>query len=204
MADSAIVRCTQLVVRGEIPATEGEAARSFVARLAQHHDGSLMATRPALEVLAGTGVRRRYIARAPSPVDGRLPATRAMAPSGARAAKVVAERLLRQMRRAGGADIALRNEPRVIEGDLRDLMGEPRPPPPGGMNPAEERAIVPRGTIVVPQPSRVLRPARRRRRAGGDGHAHAPLPVLPRRRGRGRDRVLYPRVDGDYGLVQPW
>jgi hypothetical protein len=221
-----------------------------------------MATRLALEVLAGTGVRRRYVARAHSLVDGRLLAARAMAPSAARAAKLVAERLLRQMRRAGGADIALRNEPRVIEDDLRDLIGERRPPPPGRMKPTEERAIVPRRTyapgpettlsavadlldldeefhlfsharsdedvvvhwrdddrigllfppgsvladeddIVVPQPSRYSAPlVVEDARAEMDMLMHRFLYFLDA--GDGRGRVLYLRVDGDYGLVQPW
>ena len=113
-----------------------------------------MASRLALDVVVGTGVRRRYVARAHSLVDGRLVATRAMAPSAARAAEMVAERLLRQIRRAAGADIALGNEPRVIEGDLRDLTGERRPPPPRRMKPAEERAIVPRHTYAPgPEPT---------------------------------------------------
>jgi hypothetical protein len=221
-----------------------------------------MATRLALDVVVGTGVRRRYVARAHSLVDGRLVAARAMAPSAARAAEMVAERLLRQIRRAAGADIALRNEPRVIEGDLRDLTGERRPPPPRRMKPAEERAIVPRHTyapgpettvsavadlldldeefhlfsharsdedvvvhwrdddrigllyprgsvladeddIVVAEPSRYSAPlALEDARAEMDMLLHRFLYFLDARDGRGR--VLYLRVDGDYGLVQAW
>ena len=206
-------------------------------------------------------MRRRYVARAHVVVRGRVLAAHAVAPSAARAAEIAALRLRRQLRRLADVGVASRNEPRAIERAMRDLVGDPRPPP-ARRKPAGEREVVPRCTyaggpeptlsavadlldldeqfhlfshvrsdedvvvhwrddrrigllfppgsvladerdIVVPRASRYSRPLSLE-------EARAEMDVLMHRflyfvdAGDERGRVLYLRLDGDYGLVQPW
>jgi hypothetical protein len=252
----------ELVVRGAIPRADADAARAYVAGLGRHVDGPPVAARLALDAIAAAGFRQRCAARAQLVVGGRELAARAVAPSAARAAEIVADRLRRQLQRLAGSDIATRNEPRVIEGVVRDLVGDRRPPPHRRVKPAGERSIVPRHTyaaepeptlsaiadlldldeefhlfsharsgedvvvhwrddrrigllfppgsvladerdIVVPRPSRYSRPlALEEARAEMDVLMHRFLYFVDA--GDERGRVLYLRLDGDYGLVQPW
>ena len=250
----------ELVVRGAIPRADADAARAYVAGLGRHIDEPPVAARLALDAIVGAGVRQRCAARAHLVVGGRELAARAVAPSAARAAEIVADRLRRQLQRRAGTDNA-RNERRVIADAVRDLVGDRRPPPPRRVKPAGERTIVPRHTyaaepeatlaaiadlldldeefhlfsharsgedvvvhwrddrrigllfppgsvladerdIVVPRPSRYSRPlALEQARAEMDVLMHRFLYFVDA--GDERGRVLYLRLDGDYGLVQP-
>lgn len=138
-----------LVVRGDIPPGDVEAARAYLVDLGRYRDGPVTAARLALAVIPGAGFKQRFVARAHVVVDGRELAARAVAPSAARAAEIVAERLRRQLRRLTGIDAAMRNEPRVIQSALHDIVGDRRPPPPARVKPPEERAVVPRRTFAT-------------------------------------------------------
>lgn len=144
----------ELFVHGAIPRTEAEAARAYVAELGRHVDSPPAAARLTLVAIEGPGYRQRCAARAHLVVHGRGLAARAVAPSASRAGEIVADRLRRQLQRLADTDVAMRNEPRVIAGAVRDLVGDRRPAPPRRLKPAAERRIIPRHTYAAePQPT---------------------------------------------------
>jgi len=259
--EHAVELAVEVVVRGAIARNDVDAARAYVARLGRYVDGPAIAARLALDVITSTGFSRRHVARAYVIVNGRPLAARAVAPSAARAAEVAAERLRRQLRRLADADVSRRNEPRVVERDLGDLVGDRRTPPSVRFKPPGEREIVPRHTyapgpeptlsavadlldldgqfhlfshvrtnedvvvhwrddrrigllfppgsvladetdVVVPRPSRYSRPlSLEDARVEMDVLEHRFLYFVHADDERGK--VLYLRLDGDYGLVQP-
>ena len=87
----------------------------------------------------------RFVADASVTFEGRVLAAHAGARSPEDAVDAVIGRLERQMRRVVDADVALRNEPRVINAALEDLRRDP-PHRPAKLKPPEERQIVHRRT----------------------------------------------------------
>ncbi|MEA2384908.1 MAG: hypothetical protein QOH72_4879 [Solirubrobacteraceae bacterium] len=75
-------------------------------------------------------------------LDGRLIAAHAAGRSAKEAADAAADRLGRQMRRLVGADVAQRNEPRVIRAALETLPADTGHRPQARLKPPEEREIV--------------------------------------------------------------
>jgi hypothetical protein len=140
------------VVRGVLTRAEVDAARAYVAALGRYVRRPVNGTRLALDDISGLGFRRRYVAHAQLTVQGRVLAARALGPSAASAAEEAAQRLRRQLEALAGSGVAARNEPRVIERAMRDLVGVRRPPPPVRPKPAAERQIVPRHTYAPPEP----------------------------------------------------
>ena len=89
-------------------------------------------------------------------IDGRVVAAHVTGPTPEDAAKAAAERLRLQVRRVIDADVALRNEPRVIKRALEDVGGEPEPEPdwepvppdePLPITPVSTPADIPVGTL---------------------------------------------------------
>jgi hypothetical protein len=146
--DPSLELAVELVLRGQIPGGDVEAARACMVALGRYAARPVTAARLALLPPTGLGHRERHVAHAQIVFDGRVLAARAVAPSAAKAAKDAAERLRRQLRRLVDADVATRNEPRVIEGALRELTSDRRLAPPVRLKPPEERAIVPRLTYA--------------------------------------------------------
>jgi hypothetical protein len=102
---------------------------------------------------SGNATPRLYVADASLPYQGRLLAAHAAARTVLEAADAAITRLRRQIRRVRGAEIALRNEPRVIGAALEDLVGDERPRP-ARLKPPEERQIVHRRTFAQePEPT---------------------------------------------------
>jgi len=95
-----------------------------------------------------------FVADASVTFERRVLAAHAAARSPEDAVDAVIERLERQMRRVVDADVALRNEPRVINAALEDLRRDP-PHRPAKLKPPEERQIVHRRTYV-PEPMPTL------------------------------------------------
>ena len=87
----------------------------------------------------------RFVADASVTFEGRVLAAHAGARSPEDAVDAVIARLERQMRRVVDADVALRNEPRVINAALEDLRRDP-PHRPAKLKPPEKRQIVHRRT----------------------------------------------------------
>jgi hypothetical protein len=85
---------------------------------------------------------RSYVADASALIEGRTLAAHAAGRSAVEAAEQAADRLRRQLRRVVGAEIALRNEPRVIREALESLPESPGNRPQAKLKPPEEREIV--------------------------------------------------------------
>src|SRR3954468_9901526 len=95
---------------------------------------------------AGAHGRRPFVADASAPLHGRVLAAHALGPTPLTAAEAVVDRLRRQLRRAVGATVALRNEPRTISRAIADLRRPEHPRPAVSSKPPEEREIVSRRT----------------------------------------------------------
>jgi ribosome-associated translation inhibitor RaiA len=125
----------------DIPRSEVDAARRRLATLDDYVDEPLLSARLTLRRVKATS-DRGYVADASVSLNGRLVAAHTTGRSVSEAADTVAERLRRQVRRTVGAQIALRNEPRVIGDALAALGPEVRYRPETRLKPPEERAIV--------------------------------------------------------------
>jgi hypothetical protein len=178
-----------------VAADDAAAARECIAALARYVDRPVLAARLALDPLAGTGVRRRHVARAQLVVDGRVLVARAIGPSASTAADVAAQRLRRRLVELTRADVATRNEPRGLERARHDLVGDYRPPPPVRLKPPEERRVVPRRTYA-PGPEPTLSAIADLLDLGDDFH------LFPHVR-TGEDVVVHWRDDGRLALLFP-
>ena len=144
----------ELTVRGVIPRHEVDAARACIAGLGRYARHPVIAARLALFPAAGLRLRQFHVAHAQILCHGHVLAARAVGPSAAAAADGAAQRLRRQLSRLSEAEVTKRNEPRVIQRALRDLVGEHRAPPPARTKSPEQREIVPRRTYAPgPEPT---------------------------------------------------
>jgi len=108
----------------DLPDATAVAVRERMASLQRFTDKPLRSARLTLRRPQTHASRSRWVADASILLDGRLLAAHATGPSAMAAADEVVERLRRQIRRAVGAEIATRNEPRTIARALRDLRHE--------------------------------------------------------------------------------
>jgi ribosome-associated translation inhibitor RaiA len=129
-----------IATAGEVPRAQVAAARRRIEALQRYAD------RPITGRLTLRRDGGRYLADASVRFDGRLLAAHAAGPNAAKTADTVADRLRRQLRRVVSADVARRNEPRVIEAALAALTPQAHPAPQKRLKPPEERAIVRRHT----------------------------------------------------------
>jgi ribosome-associated translation inhibitor RaiA len=125
----------------DIPRSEVDAARRRLATLDDYVDEPILSARLTLRRVKPTA-DRGYVADASVSVNGRLLAAHTTGRSSREAADAVAERVRRQLRRTVGAEVALRNEPRVIGDALAALGPEVRYRPETRLKPPEEREIV--------------------------------------------------------------
>ncbi|MEA2481968.1 MAG: hypothetical protein QOJ07_3890 [Thermoleophilaceae bacterium] len=146
MAPDAPVTAPEIEVVGDVRPKEVEAAREKVEALRRYIGD---------RELEGRVVLRRqgspeppYVASASVRFEGRTLAAHAAGPSAGAATEAVADRLIRRMRRVVDADVARRNEPRVIEAAVADLRDDHAEPPQKARKPPEERRIVHRRTYA--------------------------------------------------------
>jgi hypothetical protein len=134
----------ELTVIASIPHQQVEHARRCIASLDRFVARPLIGARLTLRREGGSAAHPLFAADADVLFDGRVLAAHATGPTAAQAASLVADTLLRRVRRIVGARVALRNE-------LRDL---PAGPAPRAGKPPEERAIVQRRTYADrPEPT---------------------------------------------------
>ena len=139
--------------------------------------------------------RTRWEADATLEMPGRRLAAHETSADPVEAARRVAHRLRRQMRRAADADAALRNEPRVIEKALAARARERRHRPQPRQKPAELREIIPQRT-PYPLPENTLDAVMDLLDLGYEF-------LLFRHERTGEDVVVYRRGDGRIGLLHP-
>jgi ribosome-associated translation inhibitor RaiA len=179
----------------DVPAGELSAARERIAELESYVGRPILGARLTLRHPETHKSGTRYVADASVLLDGRLLAAHATGPSALEATDRVADRLRRQVRRVVDAEVALRNEPRVIQAALKDLVGEPGNRPEARQKPAEEREIVRRRTYAE-QPEPTLTAVADMLDLDEDFH-------LFRHVRSGEDVVVYRRDDGRIGLIHP-
>lgn len=131
-----------------LPRETVTAARERLAELQRYTDRPLTAARLTLRHPETRAARSRWIADASILLDGRLLAAHATGPSASAATDEVVDRLGRQIRRAAGTEVALRNDPRTIARDLAELRAEARHRPAGDLMPGRpgDRRLVHRTT----------------------------------------------------------
>jgi ribosome-associated translation inhibitor RaiA len=169
--------------------------REQLEKLARYTDDPIQMIRLTLRHPDTRAARSRWEADATLEMAGRQLAAHATAADPVQAAKEVAHRLRRQMRRAADADAALRNEPRVIEKTLAVRARERRHRPQPRQKPAELRDIIPQRT-PYPLPENTF---------------DAVMDLLDldyefllfRHERTGEDVVVYRRGDGRIGLLHP-
>jgi ribosome-associated translation inhibitor RaiA len=179
----------------ELPREHLEQARDRVARLARVTDEPLLDTRLTLRHPETRPARSRWIADASTVLNGRPIAAHATGRDALQATDEVVDRLRRQIRRVVGADVALRNDPRVLERAAADLGHDREHRPRARLKPPELRDIIPRRT-AYPLPESTF-----------DAVADLldlDLEFLLFRHARtGEDVVVYRRDDGRIGLLHP-
>jgi ribosome-associated translation inhibitor RaiA len=169
--------------------------REQLEKLAHYTDEPIQMIRLTLRHPDTRAARSRWEADATLEVAGTRLAAHATAADPVQAAREVAHRLRRQMRRAADADAALRNEPRVIEHALAARARERRHRSQPRQKPAELRDIIPQRT-PYPLPENTF---------------DAVMDMLDldyefllfRHERTGEDVVVYRRGDGRIGLLHP-
>jgi ribosome-associated translation inhibitor RaiA len=144
----------------DVPDKEAEQARETIAALDRYADrGRFEGARLTLR-RSHERAKRPYVADVvvrfdpPSP-GGRPLVAHTTGHTPMEAADAAADHLRRELRRLVDADVALRNEPRVLQNALADLPPlEPSHRPEADLKPPEERQIVHRRTYLnVPLPT---------------------------------------------------
>jgi ribosome-associated translation inhibitor RaiA len=131
-------------VEGEIASDELEDARREFEKVwrAGGEDRLIGPARVTLRHVGDVRGGRPYVADASALFEGRTLAAHAAGATAVQAAEQAADRLLRQLRRIVDADVALRNEPRVIRKALESLPESSDNRPEGARKPPQEREIV--------------------------------------------------------------
>jgi ribosome-associated translation inhibitor RaiA len=133
----------------DVSRQQAEEARRRFASIDRYVDGRpLTGARLTVRRTQGRKASRPYVADADVVFDGRVLAAHAAGASPLEAVDGVTERLRRQLRRVVDADVAMRNEPRVLQAGLQALEHEARVRPEAGLKPPEERGIIRRFTYV--------------------------------------------------------
>jgi ribosome-associated translation inhibitor RaiA len=172
-----------------------EAARARLDALERYTDDPPVAARLTLRHAAAHTKFARYLADASVLFDGRLLAAHAGGRTPVEAADAAAERLRRQLRRTVDADVALRNEPRVIRAALEDLARDRERLPQVRLKPPEEREIVHRRTYAG-QPESTLTAIADMLDLDEEFHLFKHVFT-------GEDVVVHRRDDGAIGLLHP-
>jgi ribosome-associated translation inhibitor RaiA len=138
----------ELHVPSAVPPEQAEAARRRIASLDRYASAPLIGARLTLRRDGKPNKKPPFVADVDVRLDGRLLVAHGGGRTAMEAATVAADALRRQLRRVVGADVALRNEPRVLEN------GGGERPAPTPRKPPEERSIVARRTYAQePEPT---------------------------------------------------
>jgi hypothetical protein len=174
----------------DVPAEEAEQARETIAALDRYADPERFEGARLTLRRAHKRAKRPYVVDVvvrfdPPSRGGRPLLAHTTGRTPMEAADAAAEQLRRELRRLVDADVALRNEPRVIENALADLP----------LKPPEDRQIVHRHTYLsVPLPTLD---------AVDELLATDVEFFLFRHARTGEDAVVYRRDDGRIGLIHP-
>jgi len=138
----------ELHVPSAVPPEQTEAARRRIASLDRYASAPLIGARLTLRRDGKPNQKAPFVADVDVRFDGRLLVAHGGGRTAIEAATVAAEALRRQLRRIVGADVALRNEPRVLDADGAEQRA------PAQLKPPEERSIVARRTYAQePEPT---------------------------------------------------
>jgi ribosome-associated translation inhibitor RaiA len=180
----------------DVSRQQAEDARQRFASIDRYVDGRpLTGARLTVRRTQGRKASRPFVADAHVVFDGRVLAAHAAGASPLEAVDAVTDRLRRQLRRVVDADVAMRNEPRVLEAGLEALQHDARYRPEAGLKAPEEREII-RRFAYVDVPLSTL-------------EAVADLLDLDvefylfRHVRTGEEVVVYRRDDGRIGLLHP-
>jgi ribosome-associated translation inhibitor RaiA len=185
----------QVAAPKDLPRDVVEQVRERMAGLADVAGPPLLEPRITLRHPETRVARSRWVADASVRLDGRLLAAHATGRGALHAADEAIERLERQIRRAIGSDVALRNEPRVLERAAAELGLEREHRPRARLKPPELRDLIPR-RADYPLPESTF-------------DAVADLIdldrefLLFRHERTGEDVVVHRRDDGCIGLLHP-
>lgn len=125
-----------------IPPRQVQAACRRIASLDRFTKQPLLGAR--LTLRRDGSAQPPYVADVDVRYDGRVLAAHASGHTPAQAADAAADALRRQLRRIVGAEVALRNDPRVLEAAVRTFGPDGDDRPPIRLKPVEEREIVAR------------------------------------------------------------
>jgi hypothetical protein len=138
----------ELHVPSAVPPEQTEAARRRIASLDRYASAPLIGARLTLRRDGKPNQKAPFVADVDVRFDGRLLVAHGGGRTAIEAATVAAEALRRQLRRIVGADVALRNEPRVLDAGGAEQRA------PAQLKPPEERSIVARRTYAQePEPT---------------------------------------------------
>jgi ribosome-associated translation inhibitor RaiA len=133
----------------DVSRQQAEDARQRFASIDRYVDGRpLTGARLTVRRTQGRKASRPFVADAHVVFDGRVLAAHAAGASPLEAVDAVTDRLRRQLRRVVDADVAMRNEPRVLEAGLEALQHDARYRPEAGLKAPEEREIIRRFAYV--------------------------------------------------------
>jgi hypothetical protein len=178
----------ELHVPSAIPPEQAEAARRRIASLDRYASAPLIGARLTVRRDGKPSKKPPFVADVDVRFDGRLLVAHGDGRTPMEAATVAAQALRRQLRRVVGADVALRNELRVLE-----KGGEQPAPTP--LKPPEERSIVVRRTYAQEPVSTLT--------ALADLLQDAELFRLFVHARTGEDVVVYQLDSGGLGLLFP-
>ena len=135
---------------GDIPGPEVEAARRQIEKVEGYTDEPVIVIRATLrhDASGASRTKRAFVADVDVDVNGRVLHAHTTAESAAKAAERAAARIRKQLRRIVGKDVALRNEPRVINRALESIPFNPGDRPGTGLKPPDQRQIVHRRTYT--------------------------------------------------------
>jgi ribosome-associated translation inhibitor RaiA len=179
----------------DAPPDQIEAAREKLASLERSTGQPILGTRLTLRHPQTRKARDIWVADASVLVNGRLVAAHATGSTPAQAADAVTDRLRRQVRRLAGSEVALRNEPRVIQRALASLDHDRAHRPGRSGKPAGERRIVHRRT-VEDDPKPTLQAVEELIERDWEFN-------LFRHARTGEHVVVHRRDDGSIGLIHP-
>jgi ribosome-associated translation inhibitor RaiA len=185
----------EVTVRGAVPREQVDGVRRRFLSLQRYVGAPLVGSRVTIREDQGRHSGHPFVADASTLFDGRLLAAHATGRTLRDAVDAVVERLLRQLHRVVGADIALRNEPRTIARALSELEHELAYRPEARLKPPERRAIVHRQTYSD-HPQATLSAIADMLDLDEEFH-------LFRHVRTGEDVVVHRREDGRIGLIHP-
>jgi uncharacterized protein (DUF2267 family)/ribosome-associated translation inhibitor RaiA len=179
----------------DLPRDQLDAIRAELASVQGYVSRPIAEARLTLRHPETRKVRSRWVADAGLELDGRPLAAHATGGDALSATEAVTDRLRRQLRRTVGRDVALRNEPRVIEEALEELAHEavnrpePQPARGGGRRTVHRRTVPDARTSILDAVTELLDADQEFRFFRHDG--------------TGEWLVAHRRADGRVGLIHP-